>query len=110
MSSGVAAARLAMDLGLGALAPEAGADDASLLDGLPESFVGPLLRDVVMHEVGHTLGLMHNWKGSALHSISEINAEGFDRPIQSTVMDYAATNIVVYDAERGCVQGAYVPN
>ncbi len=110
MSSGVAAARLAMDLGLGGLAPEAGSDDASLLDGLPESFVGPLLREVVMHEVGHTLGLMHNWKGSALHSVSEMNAEGFDRPIQSTVMDYAATNIVVDDAERGFRQGAYVPN
>src|SRR5690606_29191434 len=29
-------------------------EDEGLLDGLPESFVGPLLRDVIMHEVGHT--------------------------------------------------------
>lgn len=110
LSNGVAAARLAMDLGVGALAFERGGDEeASLLDGLPEWFVGPLLRDVVMHEVGHTMGLTHNWKGSALHSIAEMNAEGFEGPIQSTVMDYAATNIIIDDPERGLVQGDYVP-
>ncbi len=111
LSSSVAAARLAIDMGIGALAPEArGEDDASLLDGLPEWFVGPMLRDVVMHEVGHTMGLTHNWKGSALHSIEEMNAEGFDQPIQSTVMDYASSNIIVEGGPRGLVQGAYQPN
>ena len=25
-----------------------------LLDGMPESFIGPLLADLVAHEVGHT--------------------------------------------------------
>lgn len=111
LASGVAAARLAMDMGVAGLSVDRpGAEDASLLDGLPEWFVGPLLRDVVMHEVGHTLGLTHNWKGSALHSIAEMNSDGFNQPIQSTVMDYAATNIVLDDPERGVVQGAYVPN
>jgi hypothetical protein len=110
LSSSVAAARLAMDLGIAGLAPEArGEDDASLLDGLPEWFVGPMLRDVVMHEVGHTMGLTHNWKGSALHSIAEMNADGFDQPIQSTVMDYALSNIIVEGGPRGLKQGAYQP-
>ncbi len=112
LSSSVGAARLAMDMGIGALgAPEARGDaDASLLDGLPEWFVGPMLRDVVMHEVGHTMGLTHNWKGSALHSIGEMNTEGFDQSIQSTVMDYALANIIVEGGPRGLVQGAYQPN
>lgn len=111
LSSSVAAARLAMDMGIAGLGPAArGEDDASLLDGLPEWFVGPMLRDVVMHEVGHTLGLTHNWKGSALYSIQEMNTEGFDGTIQSTVMDYAAANIIVEGGPRGLKQGAYQPN
>lgn len=114
LSSNVAAARLAMDMGYGALglAGDKNGKDGekeTLLDGLPEWFVGPMLRDVVMHEVGHTMGLTHNWKGSALHSIAEMNADGFDEPIQSTVMDYALSNIIVEDESRGLVQGAYVP-
>ena len=111
LAANVASARLAMDLGMSGFAPAASGDsgEASLLDGLPENFVGPLLRDVVMHEVGHTMGLTHNWKGSALHSIAEMNSEGFNEPIQSTVMDYALSNIIVEDEANGLVQGAYVP-
>lgn len=114
LSSSIASARLAMDMGIGALGfvnDKSSADnsDVSMLDGLPEWFVGPMLRDVVMHEVGHTMGLTHNWKGSALHSIAEMNSDGFDEPIQSTVMDYALSNIIVEDESRGFVQGDYVP-
>lgn len=109
LATGVAAARLAMDLGIGALGLGDRGDDTSLLDGLPEWFVGPLLRDVVMHEVGHTLGMTHNWRGASLYDIAEINSDGFNKPIQSTVMDYAATNIIVEDPDRGLVQGDYVP-
>jgi len=114
LSSNIASARLAMDMGIGGLGSMIdettdGDSDVSMLDGLPEWFVGPLLRDVVMHEVGHTMGLTHNWKGSALHSIAEMNSEGFDEPIQSTVMDYALSNIIVEDESRGLVQGEYVP-
>jgi hypothetical protein len=108
LSANMAAARLARELDLGVMLSEKG-DDVTLLDGLPEDFVGPMLRDVVMHEVGHTMGLTHNWKGSALHSIAEMNSEGFDQPIQSTVMDYALTNIIVDDPDNGLKQGAYVP-
>lgn len=108
LSASVASARLAMDINLGSLLEDKG-DDVTLLDGLPEDFVGPLLRDVVMHEVGHTMGMMHNWKGSALHSIAEMNSDGFNEPIQSTVMDYALSNIIVEDSENGLVQGDYVP-
>ena len=39
---------------------------ADMLDGMPDWFVGPLLADLVAHEVGHTLGLRHNFKASAL--------------------------------------------
>ncbi|MHC4494637.1 MAG: DUF5117 domain-containing protein, partial [Planctomycetota bacterium] len=32
-----------------------------MIDGIPESFIGPLLAELTCHEVGHTLGLRHNF-------------------------------------------------
>jgi hypothetical protein len=48
-----------------------------MIDGVPESFVGPALAELVAHEVGHTLGLRHNFKGSAVYELSEINSQDF---------------------------------
>ncbi|MEQ8771104.1 MAG: zinc-dependent metalloprotease [Phycisphaerales bacterium] len=107
LATSVAMARLSGELGL--IPMEDASDEGSVLDGLPEQFVGPLLRDVVMHEVGHTLGMMHNWKGSAQYGFADINSTEFKgvKPILGTVMDYAPANIVVEDGEL--VQGDYAP-
>ena len=51
---------------LGLVNPED--DDGQTLDGVPEEFIGPLLKEVIMHEVGHTLGLRHNFVCSELVS------------------------------------------
>jgi hypothetical protein len=66
-----------------------------MLDGMPDSFVGPLLADLVAHEVGHTLGLRHNFKGSSCYTLAEINSEAFkgNKTMSSTVMDYVGVNI-----------------
>jgi len=65
-----------------------------MIDGVPERFIGPMLREVIMHEVGHTLGLRHNFKGSTIYSLEEINSEGHKGVAQSgSVMDYLPTNI-----------------
>ncbi|MEM7165117.1 MAG: zinc-dependent metalloprotease [Planctomycetota bacterium] len=102
-------ARIALDIGLltGVAAESDDGDSESVLDGLPESFVGPLLKDVIMHETGHTMGLRHNWRGSALYSFAEINSKEMrgKKPHGSTVMDYTPTNIIVEDGEL--VQGDY---
>jgi len=110
----VAIMRMAQDVGMpldsdGEGENGEGEDQESMLDGLPEDFVGPLLKDVIMHEVGHTMGLMHNWKGSMAYEFDEINSEEFKgkKPICSTVMDYTATNIVVEDGQL--IQGDYAP-
>lgn len=83
--------------------------DESTIDGMPESFVGPLLAHLVAHEVGHTLGLRHNFKGSSLYTVKEVNSEEIKgkRPLASSVMDYTPINI---NMESGEVQGDYSMN
>jgi hypothetical protein len=58
---------------------------------------------VTMHEVGHTLGLRHNFKGSALKSLAEINELGAGGFASTSVMDYIPANI----APKGSRQGDY---
>ncbi|HBU37389.1 MAG TPA: hypothetical protein DEB70_06240 [Planctomycetaceae bacterium] len=65
------------------------------------------LRLVAMHEVGHTLGLRHNFKGSSVVSIKQINAKKTTerRSATTSVMDYLPVNIV----PEGDFQGPYYP-
>jgi hypothetical protein len=73
---------------------------------MPEWFVGPLLADLVAHEVGHTLGLRHNFKASALHKLEQINSNDVKgkKTLAASVMDYTPIN---YRFESGEVQGDY---
>lgn len=100
---------LAMDISLADAALVAGllpsgGDDAQLLDGLPEEFIGPMIRYITAHEVGHCLGLQHNMAASSIRTLEEINTEGFEGPTVGSVMDYVAVNI---NYELGDVQGPY---
>ncbi len=77
-----------------------------MLDGIPEWFVGPLLADLVAHEVGHTLGLRHNFKASSALPLDKINSNDVKgkKTITASVMDYTPVN---YRYESGEVQGDY---
>lgn len=81
-------------------------EGADMLDGVPEWFVGPALAHLTAHEVGHTLGLRHNFKGSAIYTMDEINSEKVKdkHPFSTTVMDYNPINI---NMESGEIQGNY---
>jgi len=85
--------------------PAKGAE-SDLLDGIPEWFVGPLLADLVAHEVGHTLGLRHNFKASGQMKLDDINSNNVKgkKTFTSSVMDYIPIN---YRQESGEVQGDY---
>jgi len=85
--------------------PEAGPHDGDQLDGMPEEFIGPLLANLVAHEVGHTLGLRHNFKASSVYSLADINNEKMKgKPFAGSVMDYIPINI---DMKDGAIQGEY---
>jgi hypothetical protein len=59
---------------------------------LPERFIGEAIRETVIHEVGHTLGLRHNFKASHWLSLDEIKQrrDNTDEPTCASVMDYNA--------------------
>ena len=77
-----------------------------MIDGIPEAFVGPLLADLTMHEVGHTLGLRHNFKGSSVYRLAEINSDEVKqkKPFAGSVMDYLPININLVEE---AIQGDY---
>jgi len=77
-----------------------------MIDGMPESFIGPMLADLACHEVGHTLGLRHNFKASSLYTMAEINSKKLKgkKPYAGSVMDYLPVNMNFEDGE---VQGDY---
>ena len=58
-----------------------------------------------MHEVGHTLGLRHNFKASAWKDLKQIDdkSKGPNEAIVASVMDYNPANI----APAGNAQGYY---
>lgn len=95
----VALGRLMFDAGV--LEADASGNEQSL-DGIPEWFIGPMVRYVTCHEVGHTLGLMHNFKASSIYSVEQINSPEWKghRPLAGSVMDYIATNLMPGGREK----------
>jgi len=63
------------------------------------------LHFLILHEMGHTLGLNHNMKASQLHSIADVNNESITSKtgLTGSVMDYPAVN---YNMDRDH-QGQY---
>lgn len=77
-----------------------------IIDGIPESFIGQQLAHLTAHEVGHTLGLRHNFKGSSIYTVDEVNTEAFKGTVTNSgsVMDYLPTN---WQVNKDGFQGDY---
>jgi Met-zincin/Domain of unknown function (DUF5117) len=60
-----------------------------------EQFVIDYLVDVTMHEVGHTLGLRHNFRSSRIYSDRELSDPRFTavNGLAGSVMEYAPINL-----------------
>ena len=70
-----------------------------------EKFIRDLLTEIAAHEVGHTLGLRHNFQASTIHTLEQAqNPDVTAREgLTGSVMDYIPTNI----AARGSKQGEF---
>lgn len=68
-----------------------------------EKLITQGLKEVTMHEIGHTLGLRHNFKSSTMLSIEEINdtSKTKDVGLTGSVMDYAPANLMPKDMPQG---------
>lgn len=81
-----------------------------LNNGMPsdeemKKYMHQFVRSLIAHEVGHTLGLRHNFRGSTLLKPEELNNIEITRTtgLSSSVMDYLPVNL----APPGTKQGDY---
>lgn len=70
-----------------------------------EAVAQAYVKDVIMHEVGHTLGFQHNFRSSGIYTLKQIQDPAFTRQngITGSVMDYTPFNI----SAKGEPQGEY---
>ncbi len=92
------------ELGMAAMAVAAG---GALKSGekVPEELINQAIKETVMHEVGHTLGLRHNFKASTMLKNEDLHNTAITRKqgLAGSVMDYNPVNL----APKGVKQGDY---
>jgi hypothetical protein len=69
---------------------------------LPEELTGKLLRMVVTHEVGHTLGLRHNHRASSAYTIAQLRDPKFceEHGTTASIMSYGRFNYVAQPEDK----------
>ena len=70
-----------------------------------KEYINQAITGLILHEVGHTLGLNHNMKASQMLSPAEINNKSITstKGVMGSIMDYEIVNL----AKRGKQQGDY---
>lgn len=94
---------MARQLALGASFALARAADGKQAAELQEKLILQGLKETAMHEVGHTLGLRHNFKASTYRSLEDLNnaEKSRENGMVASVMDYNPTNLVPNGKKQG---------
>ena len=68
----------------------------------PDSLMGRLVQFVVAHEVGHTLGFPHNFKGSSMYPLDSLRSKTWVAQMghSPSIMDYARFNYVAQPEDK----------
>ncbi|MAZ30661.1 MAG: hypothetical protein CMP57_01045 [Flavobacteriales bacterium] len=82
---------------------ESAIDAMDLGEASKERLIRESLRRLVLHEVGHTLGLNHNFKGSNFLTYKEIQDKEttFEKGLCSSVMEYPSINFSLNPENQG---------
>ncbi len=72
-------------------------------DSLTKEYVHSYIVSLVAHEVGHTLGLRHNFKGSSIYTMDQVQDRDFTtkNSIDGSVMDYMPPNLAGPNKPQG---------
>ena len=70
---------------------------------MPDNILEESIEYIVAHEVGHTLGLMHNMSASAAYPVDSLRSAKFTQKYGTTpsIMDYARFNYVAQPGDKG---------
>lgn len=76
--------------------------DSPKTEALAQAYV----KDVIMHEIGHTLGLRHNFRSSTIYTMKQLQDPAFTKVngLAGSVMDYIPFNL----STKGEAQGEYL--
>lgn len=69
---------------------------------MADSTLGPILRYILTHEIGHTLGLEHNFKASAQYPTEMLRSHDFTEKYgdEASIMDYGRFNYVAQPGDN----------
>ena len=69
---------------------------------MPDGLIGAALRYVVAHEVGHTLGLRHNYKSTYYYEVEKYRDPEFTNTygLEASIMDYGRFNYIAQPGDN----------
>ena len=69
---------------------------------LPDELIGACLRYVVAHEVGHTIGMRHNFKSTSFYPVENYRSKEFTENfgLEASIMDYGRFNYIAQPGDE----------